>query len=85
MPKTFTIEISVCESFTIDEIWPDGDAPPDPTADDVMAVFLKNPYDVHRTCKDWGLEVRKENVQVTMHDPEALQRQLDQARERAKA
>ena len=77
MEKTFTIEINLCETFTIAEVWPDGNAPENPTADDVLAIFLKDPYDVHHTCKDWGLEVRKEDVYVTMYDPEEEQRRLD--------
>src|SRR5262245_60766186 len=74
MEKTFTIEINLCETFTIDQIWPDGDAPPDPTIEDVMAAFFRDPFvSVHRRCAAWGLEIQREDLTFTATDPEELQ------------
>jgi hypothetical protein len=77
MKLTFTIEINISESFTVDDIWPDGDAPENPTADDVRALFLKKAHNVHQTCTDWGLEIRKEDVHITADDPELFERLKD--------
>ena len=40
--KTFLVSFSGSTAMTVDEVWPDGDAPDEPTAADVVAVM--------RTC-----------------------------------
>lgn len=39
--RTFHFEVGDEADLTIDEIWPDGDAPENPTVDDVIAVVQK--------------------------------------------
>lgn len=42
LPKPmFHFSISYDVSYSVEEIWPDGDAPANPTLDDVMAVIVK--------------------------------------------
>lgn len=81
MPKTFSIEINLVESFTVDEIWPDGGAPESPTVEDVRAVFLRDRRSVHQQCADWGLEIRKEDVHFTVHDPKEVQKLRELSRQ----
>lgn len=73
MKPSFHIDINLCVSLTADEIWPDGNAPENPTVADVEALFFKR-HNVHQTCADWGLEIRKEDVRITMDSPEVLAR-----------
>ena len=54
------------ETLTVDEIWPDGDAPENPTAEDVMGEIRKC-GSVSRCVIDWnldcqGIEVNGRNV-----------------------
>lgn len=37
--KSFTITLEMDVSLTAEEVWPDDDAPEDPTAEDVLAVM----------------------------------------------
>lgn len=83
MSITFGIEISMHDTLTIQEIWPDGDAPEEPTVEDVRALLLKD-YDVHGTCADWGFEIRKEDVRITRQDEDEFRRRLEAAQQRAK-
>jgi hypothetical protein len=52
--KVFHFNISHEESLTVEEIWPDGDAPENPTLDDVLAVIAKC-GGRRRILDDWGL------------------------------
>lgn len=52
--RTFTFDITISHTFTIDELWPDGDAPENPTT--------RNVYDLVEQCgglarviNDWDL------------------------------
>jgi len=83
MERTFTIEISISEIFTTGEIWPNGDGPEHPTADDVRAVFLRNPA-IAETCQEWGLEIRREDVRVIDHGPAGFARWVEARREEAR-
>lgn len=53
----FLIEINV--TLDQDEVWPDGDAPPDPSAADARKKFLdSDPYgeeDILQIARDWNL------------------------------
>lgn len=51
--------------LSIDEVWPDGDAPPNPTAEDVAEVMRRH-GGFHRVLLDWGLLDRLEVDGVTV-------------------
>lgn len=55
--KKFELTITLSETLTVDEIWPDGDAPENPTALDVRKAFFGDrPHrDILRRADDWGL------------------------------
>jgi hypothetical protein len=79
----FRIDIYVCDSFTIEEIWPEKDAPENPTVEDVKAVFFKKGFSdsaVHRTCEDWGLCISRHDVTITADSGDELLRRLEEAK-----
>ena len=49
----FSIELDASLDLSIQEIWPDGDAPDNPTVDDVLKV-LSNHGSVGTVLGDWG-------------------------------
>lgn len=53
--KRFELTITVDVVLTTDEVWPDGDAPDNPTADDVRRVFMEG-HSILHTARDWGLD-----------------------------
>jgi len=55
MSKKFQIIMEVNETLDIDDIWPDGDAPENPTVKDVLNVIevCGGPRDILR---DWFLD-----------------------------
>lgn len=57
MSKYFSIELNVMADLTIEEIWPDGDAPENPTAEDVQAILDEAGTDASTDAiiKDWCL------------------------------
>ena len=63
--QTFCISILIEECMTVDEIWPDGNAPQNPTEEDVRKAFMSCGRNVFQTAEDWGmtqgaeLDVRK--------------------------
>lgn len=74
LKRTFTLTVEVSETLTYDEIWPDGDAPENPTTDDVLRAFYGEDYDIYTkatTCgigyllENWGLEPRAHDLVVT--------------------
>jgi hypothetical protein len=54
--KHFSFRIDIEEVLSVDDIWPDGDAPENPTVEDVQDKF-KGPYrgGTVRNAQDWGL------------------------------
>lgn len=52
---TFTLEFVVSSELTLDELWPDGDAPDDPTEEDVKR--LVEDQDPLRIASEWNLDV----------------------------
>lgn len=63
--KQFSIRFETEATLTVDEIWPDGDAPENPTAEDVRAVFLEScRNDVLRGLEDWDLVDRYDDIQL---------------------
>lgn len=65
MAKAFYLEWGGNASLTIDEIWPDGNAPESPTRDDVIAEMQKA-GSVYSLCRDWNLQI--EGVEVDGRD-----------------
>jgi len=62
--KRFTIEITTGPiELDISEVWPDGDAPENPTAQDVLDLMLLDglPY----VLKEWNLDT---DLEVTIID-----------------
>jgi hypothetical protein len=58
-PILFSFSFSGDVVLTPEQIWPDGDGPAHPTADDVRALLDKlygdNPYPVPQIIHEWGL------------------------------
>lgn len=52
--QTFSFRIEADVDLTLDELWPDGDAPDNPTVDDVIAIVERTPS-LHRMLNDWNL------------------------------
>lgn len=55
MTTRFRIMIEIDETLSIAELWPDGDAPPNPTVGDVEALIEKC-GGVVKIMRDWSLE-----------------------------
>lgn len=55
--STATITINIATTFTVDEIWPDGDAPSVPTAADVAAIIARDGGASVRVIRDWCMEM----------------------------
>ena len=53
-PKRFTITIESTVTLLADEIWPDGDAPENPTEQDVRDLVAAHGGPV-RVLRDWSL------------------------------
>lgn len=53
----FAIVIEVCEQLTEDELWPDGDAPDNPTVSDVRKLIDEN-GGPEAIIGDWNLPLR---------------------------
>lgn len=56
MGKKFVISIIVDETLGIDQLWPDGDAPENPTAEDVICLIEECGGAVE-IIRDWNLQV----------------------------
>lgn len=57
--KTFSIRIPSDFDLTVDEIWPDGDAPENPTPEDVKKVIEKC-GGILTVIRDWDLLSNKD-------------------------
>ena len=58
MKPSFHFDLDLSVTLDLDEIWPDGDAPENPTVEDVWAVFCpdrKSRMALQRACEDWDL------------------------------
>lgn len=53
---SITIFIEGAHSLTVDDVWPDGDAPETPTADDVLNLLERD--GLSRGIDDWNLDFR---------------------------
>lgn len=54
-PVSFTLSASSEYVLGMDEIWPDGDAPDNPTAADVVEQMQKHGNSIHGVIGDWNL------------------------------
>ena len=54
--KTFQIEITGFHNLTVSQIWPDGDAPANPTVEDVIAVMRSCAHSAQQLTSDWELD-----------------------------
>ncbi len=57
MANGFIFEINIATVLDIKEIWPDGDAPENPTVADVRARFLKDGRgNIIAAAQEWNLD-----------------------------
>lgn len=65
--KRFIFSVQVDHMLSIEEIWPDGDAPENPTAEDARDVFLSicSDYDILGGLEEWNLGIDKHDLHVT--------------------
>jgi hypothetical protein len=54
--KTFHVEITGCHDLTVSQIWPDGDAPENPTVEDVIKVMRSCAHGADQLQRDWDLD-----------------------------
>lgn len=79
--RTFTISLEVSESLTVDEIWPEGDAPENPTVEDVRrALFGSKHKSVLTALEDWGLLSQLRQEEVTITDDTAWRERMEALR-----
>jgi hypothetical protein len=60
----FCFDINASVHLEVDEIWPDGDAPENPTAEDVEVV-IQQAGGLRRVLRDWDLE---DHIILTVSD-----------------
>jgi hypothetical protein len=67
MSKRFIFEVQTNHILSVDEIWPDGDAPENPTVEDAKEVFLSYCYDhdILGGLEEWNLAIDKHDLTVT--------------------
>lgn len=53
--RSFLVTVEVECDLSVDEAWPDGDAPDNPTAADVINAMQKS-GSMSRMLSDWGLD-----------------------------
>lgn len=54
--KTFNFTVDGAYSLTVDEIWPDGDAPENPSVQDVIAKVKSDCSSVYELIREWNLD-----------------------------
>ena len=61
---TFTIRLTIEDTLTVEQIWPDGDAPDNPTCDNVYDLLDRSgsPLSV---ANEWNLTVHDWEVSPT--------------------
>ena len=67
--KLFAVEIDGVINLSVDEIWPDGDAPENPTTEDVVQR-MRDYGDARDLTCDWDLpyEIRVDGKLVVVDD-----------------
>lgn len=54
--EKFTIQVESFNELCIDEIWPDGDAPENPTAEDVARRIQEDCLNAGDLLQEWNLD-----------------------------
>lgn len=54
--KTFRLSYTMTADLTVEQLWPDGDAPSEPTAEDVQARINDWPRRWPGVLFDWNLD-----------------------------
>lgn len=54
--KRFVIEFSGEATLSVDQIWPDGNAPENPTVDDVIKAMKDDAHSVDQLLDEWNLD-----------------------------
>jgi hypothetical protein len=67
----FSIELDATLDLSISEIWPDGDAPENPTVADVVAVLEKH-GSVTSVLSDWGFDAQWRVYQLQKRRPDPI-------------
>jgi hypothetical protein len=64
--KRFIFSVQVDHVLSIDDIWPDGDAPEDPTPEDAREVFLNYccDHDILGGLESWNLVIDKHDLHI---------------------
>jgi hypothetical protein len=72
MKPSFNFHIEIDCDLTLEDIWPDGDAPENPTVEDVKRVFYggekPSQWVAKRACEDWDL-LHDLDVDITKNEP----------------
>lgn len=55
-PKKFVLDLSMHVQLTEEQIWPNDDAPENPTAADVVEVLRESSANLLTALEDWNLE-----------------------------
>ena len=55
-PKRFTLDLSMSVTLDLNQIWPDGDAPENPTPEDVLEALRDTDSNLFRALEEWNLE-----------------------------
>lgn len=58
--KRFRIQVQFSETLDVLALWPDGDAPENPTVEDVLAL-IENEGGFLAAVREWGLDEGGEN------------------------
>ena len=69
-PRTFTVSVTAMADLTVDEIWPLGNAPDDPSPDDVIAALKRSERVPHKVIAGLCME-EETSVSVTATGLEA--------------
>jgi len=67
MEKPFTLTVHTEIQLSVDDVWPDGDAPRNPTFVEVMELLKNECVSRGKVISEWGLE---EHTTVTVSQPE---------------
>lgn len=59
----FYFEWGGSESLSIDQVWPDGDAPDNPTVDDVIEALRSRGDFMESIAQDWNFDMQ--DIEVT--------------------
>lgn len=65
MPDHFHFEWGGEATLSVSQIWPDGDAPNNPTTEDVFEQMRKS-RSLYSLCQEWGFDI--EGVDVNGRD-----------------